>query len=140
VPTNKHLILCVEEDPFLLRTREMVLQSEGYRVVRARTVERGVIALRDLPVTAVLLGYTSSESALRDAMARIRATKPRIPILLLKGFPDDPGAESSASVFNTCDGPLRLLEAVAILTGEAKPVTLVSFASTLALNRRTARK
>jgi len=139
----RHILLCMEQDTLLLRTREMLLESDGYTVLTARSLTRCLTLLRDFPIDCVLLGYTAPESALKEAIGSLRGINPQVPILLLMDLPGStPLGLPAPTFFEPSMGPSRLLEAVAALTGQAKPVTFVSriAARMASTNQRAARK
>jgi DNA-binding response OmpR family regulator len=95
LPGDERVVLIVDDEPLLLKVRELILRGQGYDV---RTATNANDALRlfkadgiDLVITDHLLpGRTGSEMA-----AEMKCINPHVKIMLLTGMPEPPeGSES----------------------------------------------
>ena len=84
-PDNKTLILCVDDDEFILKFMRSALEHEGYRVLTAKNGAVALAAFSALPVDIVTLDYDMpgmNGGQVANAMTRM---KPHIPKLLFSG-------------------------------------------------------
>jgi len=87
---NPHLILCIDDEKIGLHVRQKVLQRAGYAVLTAEDGPRGLEVFSQHPVDAVILDYSMPGMDGGQLAARMRQTKPEIPILLLSAYMDLP--------------------------------------------------
>jgi DNA-binding response OmpR family regulator len=112
-------ILCVDSEPTLLATRELVLESAGYVVVTSdpRNALTLFVAHR---VDAVVLHVGSTETEVASLAARLKRTNPIVPILLLTAFnfvSESLQLHIDASVCSG-DGPVAMLYALKALLND----------------------
>jgi DNA-binding response OmpR family regulator len=79
----KPVILSIDEEPLVLHTRTLVLQSAGFGVLPASTAPEGLQLFHRGAVDAVLLGHNLPEIDGRELVARMKSAKPDVPILML---------------------------------------------------------
>ncbi|HMF54304.1 MAG TPA: response regulator [Edaphobacter sp.] len=83
---ESHLILCVDDELVGLRVRKILLERAGYRVLTALNGAAGLEVFSREPVEAVVLDYSMPGMHGGEVAARMRLTKPHIPILLLSAY------------------------------------------------------
>jgi DNA-binding response OmpR family regulator len=81
-------ILAVEDDPGILRMLERGLTAAGHQVLTATSGEDGALLAVDEGVDVVLLDITLPELSGHDVLARIRARRPELPVLMLTARDD----------------------------------------------------
>lgn len=83
---ESHLILCVDDELVGLRVRKILLERAGYRVLTALNGAAGLEVFSREPIEAVVLDYSMPGMHGGEVAARMRLTKPHIPILLLSAY------------------------------------------------------
>jgi CheY-like chemotaxis protein len=83
---NSHLILCVDDELVGLRVRKILLERAGYRVLTAMDGPSGLAVFESEPIEAVVLDYSMPGMHGGEVAGRMRAIKPRVPILLLSAY------------------------------------------------------
>ena len=84
-------ILCIDDEVDTLRTRKLLLESEGHQVLEAGTAAEGLRLLQTAAVDLVILDYWMSGMNGIAAAREIRRIKPTVPIIILSGFAELPG-------------------------------------------------
>jgi len=84
-------ILCVEDEELQLRLREMLLESAGFKVFGARTAKEAMEIFRSNHIDAVVMDYWLSAENGTAIAERMKALRPRTPIVMLSGFSSLPG-------------------------------------------------
>lgn len=83
---NSHLILCVDDELVGLKVRKILLERAGYRVLTAMDGPSGLSVFEREPIEAVVLDYSMPGMHGGEVAGRMRAIKPRVPILLLSAY------------------------------------------------------
>jgi CheY-like chemotaxis protein len=83
---NSHLILCVDDELVGLKVRKILLERAGYRVLTAMDGPSGLAVFENEPIEAVVLDYSMPGMHGGEVAGRMRAIKPRVPILLLSAY------------------------------------------------------
>jgi CheY-like chemotaxis protein len=83
---NPHLVLVVDDEQIGLEVRKILLERSGYRVLTASDGPAGLAIFSAEPVEAVVLDYSMPGMHGGEVAARMRQTKPRVPILLLSAY------------------------------------------------------
>ena len=83
---NSHLILCVDDELVGLKVRKILLERAGYRVLTAMDGPSGLAVFENEPIEAVVLDYSMPGMHGGEVAGRMRAIKPRVPILLLYAY------------------------------------------------------
>jgi two-component system chemotaxis response regulator CheY len=127
MPNDKPVILCVDDDPDILFSLKIVLESDGYTVVTAADGKAGVRAFRESRPALVLLDLMMEEiDAGTRALKEMRAIDRKVPVFLLSSTGDyfqgaiDTHELGLAGVFQKPVDPnilLRLLRAKLKLPG-----------------------
>lgn len=81
-----HLVLCVDDELIGLKVRKILLERAGYRVLIAHDGLTGLEVFSQEPVEAVILDYSMPGMNGGEVAAKMRQTKPEIPILLLSAY------------------------------------------------------
>jgi DNA-binding response OmpR family regulator len=86
---DRHVILCVDDDPDVLVSLKVVLVSGGYAVVTAVDGKAGVAAFREEKPDLVLLDMMMEEiDAGTRALKEMQAIDPKVPIYMLSSTGD----------------------------------------------------
>jgi CheY-like chemotaxis protein len=84
MPNDKYVILCVDDDPDVLFSLKIVLESGGYAVVTAAGGKAGVRAFRESRPDLVLLDLMMEEvDAGTRALKEMQAIDRKVPVYLL---------------------------------------------------------
>jgi CheY-like chemotaxis protein len=83
---NSHLVLVVDDEQIGLEVRKILLERSGYRVLTASDGPAGLEIFSAEPVEAVVLDYSMPGMHGGEVAARMRQTKPQVPILLLSAY------------------------------------------------------
>jgi signal transduction histidine kinase len=101
-------VLVVDDDPIERRTIRRLLELAGMKVLEAADDLRALEVVReaDPPVDIVLFGLDASELDRSQAYRELRATAPRLPVVILSGLCDESHArriedEGAGSVLST---------------------------------------
>ncbi len=97
MPNLQHLILCVDDETIGLQVRRILLERAGYRVLTAMDGPSGLELFEKEPIEAVVLDFAMPGMTGGEVAARMRSTKPDVPILMLSAYTSLP-ADASASV------------------------------------------
>jgi CheY-like chemotaxis protein len=97
---RKPLILCVDDTPWVLEGRRMLLVENGYKVLTAASGKDSVQVFASNPVDLVLFDQHMPQVNGDVAAFHLRACKPDVPIALLSGdeWPP-PGALEAVDAF-----------------------------------------
>lgn len=82
------LLLCIDDEVLGLKVRKTVLERAGYQVLIAESGPRGLELFASHPVQLVVLDYAMPGMHGGEVAARMRNTKPDVPILLLSAYVD----------------------------------------------------
>lgn len=83
---QSHLVLCVDDELVGLQIRKILLERAGYRVLTALNGHDGLAIFSAEPIDAVILDYSMPGMHGGEVAARMRQTKPNVPILLLSAY------------------------------------------------------
>lgn len=81
-------ILIIEDDAAIARVLERGLRAHGHQTVLAETGEDGVLLMADETVEVVLLDIALPGLNGHQVLERIRASRPRLPVLMLTARDD----------------------------------------------------
>jgi CheY-like chemotaxis protein len=82
-------VLCIDDNKDVLATVVDVLQNSGYSTLTAASGSEGLRLLRSVWVDEVVLAYEMPGMNGDLVSQAIRRHKPRLPIVLFRGVPDD---------------------------------------------------
>jgi CheY-like chemotaxis protein len=83
---TSNLVLCVDDELVGLQIRKILLERAGYRVLTASDGPSGLEIFSAEPIEAVVLDYSMPGMHGGEVAARMRQTKPNVPILLLSAY------------------------------------------------------
>jgi CheY-like chemotaxis protein len=83
---TSNLVLCVDDELVGLQIRKILLERAGYRVLTASDGPSGLEIFSAEPIEAVVLDYSMPGMHGGEVAARMRQTKPHVPILLLSAY------------------------------------------------------
>jgi CheY-like chemotaxis protein len=86
---SKSVILCIDDEPVGLNMRKLLLEAQGYQVLTAQTGQQGLAELAKRRVDMVVLDYQMPTMNGGEVAGLIRHKWPRLPIVMLSGYPDD---------------------------------------------------
>lgn len=85
---NNHVILCVDDDPAVLKPLEIMLQRRGFRVVTANDGHSAIELFRQIKFDAVILDYVMRDLSGGEVARQLRKQNGSIPIILHTGYKD----------------------------------------------------
>jgi CheY-like chemotaxis protein len=77
------MILCIDDEPKVLMTRKMILQSGGYEVVTAASGPEGFLAFVSRRPDVVVLDFYMPEMNGAEVAQLMKTVDPTVPIVLL---------------------------------------------------------
>jgi two-component system, OmpR family, response regulator len=117
---GKYVILCIDDDPDVLMSLQIILEASGYVVKKAPDARAGLQAFKDLTPDAVIIDLIMEEvDAGLDLVKELRALNSKVPLYMLSSTGDylyttlDANALGLAGVFQKPIKPqvlLKLLE------------------------------
>ena len=90
MPIPSKLILCVDDNDFLLDTLQRYLRAKGFRVIACSNEEMALMLLASGPVDAVVVDYEMPNMNGGELARAIRLRSPFIPIVMFSGSVDLP--------------------------------------------------
>jgi len=118
---GKYVILCIDDDPDVLVSLQVILEASGYVVSTAPDARRGLQAFKDTTPDAVIIDLIMEEvDAGMSLIKELRALNDKVPLFMLSSTGDyfyttlDANALGLAGVFQKPLKPqvlLKLLEA-----------------------------
>ncbi|MBA2631872.1 MAG: response regulator transcription factor [Chloroflexi bacterium] len=81
-------ILAIEDEPAILRMLERGLSARGHQILTAESGEVGALMAEDQAIDLVLLDISLPELDGHAVLARIRARRPSLPVLMLTARDD----------------------------------------------------
>jgi DNA-binding NtrC family response regulator len=107
-----HLLLSVGSDPFLMKTRSLVLLKAGYAVRDAMTVRGAMRVFQQGEFDLVLICHTIPEDERLQLMAALKAVSPSVKIITIRKDGEVSAHLADGSVFSL-DGAEVLLATIA---------------------------
>lgn len=83
---EQFVILCVDDEPAVLRPIEIMLQRRGFRVVVANDGASAIELFRHIAFHAVVLDYSMPDLSGGEVAGVLREQNPQIPIILHTGY------------------------------------------------------
>jgi CheY-like chemotaxis protein len=87
VPKRKSSVLCIDDEPSILKVRKLLLESAGYFVLTASSGKEGLDIFRSNLVDAVVVDFSMPDIDGGMVAARVKEIKPRIPVIMLSAYP-----------------------------------------------------
>lgn len=119
-PQGKKVILCIDDNPISLFTRQLVLANDGYAVASANNGKDGMRLAASISPDLVILDYRLPDIDGPEVARAIKDSDPKLPILLFSGdcrAPEDL-TEYADGFLAKDSGPITLLGEVARLLRE----------------------
>ena len=85
-PPASGRILIVDDEPAIIDSLRLLLESVGYEVLSATTASRGLDSVAREPCDLVLLDLMLPDRPGLDALAEIRAVDPDLPVVMLTAY------------------------------------------------------
>lgn len=86
---NNFTVLCVDDEPSVLRPLEIMLQRRGFTVLAASNGSTAIdIFRRSNKIDAVVLDYMMPDLSGGEVARRLRQESPTVPIILHTGYKD----------------------------------------------------
>lgn len=85
-PAASGRILIVDDEPAIIDSLRLLLESVGYEVLSATTASRGLDTVAREPCDLVLLDLMLPDRPGLDALAEIRAVDPDLPVVMLTAY------------------------------------------------------
>jgi CheY-like chemotaxis protein len=82
------VILCVDDEPAILKTLEIMLQRRGFRVVTATDGLSAIKLFREIKFHAVILDYLMPAMSGGEVARELRRENQAVPIILHTGYKD----------------------------------------------------
>ena len=83
-------LLCIDDNPHVLALRKAALESSGYSVEIASSVEAAITLLKKAPLAAVLLEYKVEGMDAEAVAYHIKQRFPKLPIILVSAYSEIP--------------------------------------------------
>lgn len=87
VPSKRHVVLCIDDEPSNLKVRRLLLEYAGFTVLTAASGKEGLDLFNSCPVDAVVVDYSMPEMDGGVVATRIKRDRPRTPIIMLSAYP-----------------------------------------------------
>lgn len=112
------IILCIDDEQDASRVRRLLLESEGYEVIDARTGQEGLRLFRSHKIDLVIVDYWMTGMNGLVVAGEIKKLNSGVPIIVLSGLAELPGeAIGIADRWIIKGGPTQdLLNAIASFT------------------------
>lgn len=117
IPTAKPpLILCIDDADVALRIRGLLLGSEGYKVLTAKSAEDGFELFKQNAVELVIADHFLSAKTGTEIAREMKQLKPEVPILIISAACEKPdGLEFSDGFLSKGEPTQVLLDTIAHL-------------------------
>ena len=83
---NHFVILCVDDEPAVLKPMEIMLQRRGFRVVSAKDGSSAIDLFRQIKFDAVILDYSMPGISGGEVARALREENASVPIILHTGY------------------------------------------------------
>jgi CheY-like chemotaxis protein len=81
------VILSVEDEPGILVSRQLILESEGYEVLNAADGEQALQMFAEQQVDLILLDYVMPGMNGGAVAKKIKSDNPRVPVIIVSASP-----------------------------------------------------
>jgi CheY-like chemotaxis protein len=110
------LILCIDDADVALQVRKLVLGSEGYSVLTAKSGEDGLEIFKQNPIELVIADHFLSGKSGTEIAREMKDLKPEVPILIISAALEKPdGLEFADGFLAKGEPPNVLLDTIAHL-------------------------
>jgi CheY-like chemotaxis protein len=120
---SKAVILCVDDEANSLFLRKLVLQKAGYQVVTATSAKQALEILSTDRIDLVLTDQLMPSQSGTELARNIKATRPKLPVIVLSGVNELPPDASFADLFmSKVEGPVVLCQKISEVLSTRSPV------------------
>jgi len=106
-------ILSVDDEPGVLFARQKILEAAGYSVFSASCGEQALDILSSVAVDLVVTDHWMPGINGGEVARKIKAGRPRLPVILVSGFPVEKDTLSCVdSCFTKGESPAALLDRI----------------------------
>lgn len=121
--TTKALVLSVDDEPGILRSRHLLLECVGYRVLSASSGEHALTQFEANPVDLVLLDYFMPGMDGSVVALEMKRQRPDIPIILVSASPMAYAARGCVDcILPKGEGPQVLFERMEHMLRRRRPL------------------
>lgn len=111
--SRPNLILSVDDEPSVLWSRQLLLQSAGYEVVSAADGEQALVYFQASRADIVILDYKMPGMNGAEVAREMKLRQPSVPIIMVSAMPlDEAMLVSVECLITKGGGPERLLEKI----------------------------
>ena len=115
-PTKPALILCIDDSEIGLHIRTLLLGSEGYNVITAKSGEDGLELFKQNPIELVIADHFLSGKTGGEIAREMKELRPEVPILVISAAMERPdGLEFADGFLAKAEPPDILLDTIAHL-------------------------
>ena len=95
---GKHVVLCVDDDPDVLASLQIVLEANGYLTAQAASAEAGLRVYKDVQPDIIIADLMMEEVDAGTAMVKeLRLLGNTAPVIMLSSVGDDLNMEADYS-------------------------------------------
>jgi CheY-like chemotaxis protein len=121
---SKPVILCVDDEKNALLLRKLVLERAGYQVLTAASVSEALGIISSVPVDLVLSDQLMPGGNGTDLARKIKADRPRLPVIIISGVNELPPDSTSADLFmSKVEGPAAMCDKVSSVLDRSRADT-----------------
>jgi len=114
-------ILCVDDEEIPRTLRALILRKQGYQVLTAASGTEALSLLDQNSVSLVLTDQMMPVMSGTELTKRVKAIRPRLPVILISGMNEIPADASCADRFvSKVEGPDVLFNAIHEVLEEAR--------------------
>ena len=121
INVKKKVLLCIDDELNGLLIRRMLLESQGYEVLIATSVQQGLTLFEHEQVDAVVLDYYMPVMDGGHLAEELKKLRPGVPIVMLSAFitlPDEAVSHTDAYIIKG-EAPVKLLNTIDTLLKKA---------------------
>ena len=120
-PARPPLILCIDDADIALRVRTLLLGSEGYSVLTAKSGEDGLEVFKQNPIDLVIADHFLSAKTGTEIAREMKNLKPKVPILIISAAIEKPdGLEFADGFLAKGEPPNVLFDTIAHLLAPSR--------------------
>jgi CheY-like chemotaxis protein len=116
--TTASVILCVDDNPDILFTRKLVLETYGYRVISASCSEEALSIFRSTQIDLVITDHVLPTKSGGELCSEIKAISHDTPVIVISGLIEFSHECPEADMAITKGSVEKLLAGVRKLLGE----------------------
>jgi CheY-like chemotaxis protein len=119
--TDPTFILCVDDEQLPLTLRKLVLETQGYQVLTARSAPDAMQALSEQSVDLVLTDQVMPGGTGTELAHSIKKKWPGLPVILISGINELPTDAMYADLFiSKVEGPAALCAKISAILSDRR--------------------